>query len=84
MGLWGSQEGSAAVGGTQSPLGAEVGNSPRIALRKRSTSEGDIADIGADTLSQAKPGTVTQYEFRERLVRIPITNQGSCSTHSAQ
>lgn len=65
-----------AVGGMQSPLGAKVGTLPENSFEKAQYIGRRIADIAADTLAQAKPVTVTQYEFRERLVRIPIANQG--------
>ena len=65
-----------AVGGMQSPLGAKIAGLPDNSFEKAERIGQRVADIAADALAEAKPVALTRYEFRERLVRIPIANKG--------
>ena len=72
-----------AVGGMQSPLGAKVGDTPNNSFEKAERIGQRVADMGADALEKARPVSVTSYQFRERLVRIPIANKGFAQAEQA-
>jgi hypothetical protein len=65
-----------AVGGMQSPLGAKLLGIPDNSFEKAERIGQRVADIGADALEHAGAVNVTRYEFEERIVHIPIANQG--------
>lgn len=65
-----------AVGGMQSPLGAKLPGIPDNSFEKAEHIGQRVADIGADALDHAQPVKISSYEFRERIVRIPIANKG--------
>ena len=65
-----------AVGGMQSPLGAKIAGIPDNSFEKAEHIGRRVADIGADALDHAQPVKISSYEFRERVVRIPIANKG--------
>jgi hypothetical protein len=65
-----------AVGGMQSPLGAKIAGIRDNSFEKAERIGQRVADIGADALNQAPPVPFSSYEFRERIVRIPIVNKG--------
>jgi hypothetical protein len=71
-----------AVGGMQSPLGAKIPNPVTGKIQPDSTF--DFAEIVGnrvaytilDTLKGVLPSTITRVVYVEKLVRIPLTNQG--------
>ena len=65
-----------AVGGMQSPLGAKFDGIADNSFEKAELIGRRVAEIGAEAIGQAKPVTVTRYEFFERIVKIPIANKG--------
>ncbi|HSM78089.1 MAG TPA: hypothetical protein VLT57_10705 [Bryobacteraceae bacterium] len=71
-----------ALGGMQSPLGSKVPDpatgapAPDNTFRKAEIIGRAVADIAADAVQAAKPVDIDRYEFREKLIRIPTTNQG--------
>jgi hypothetical protein len=65
-----------AVGGMQSPLGAKIAGIRDNSFEKAEHIGQRVADIGADALNHAQPVPFSSYEFRERMVRIPIVNKG--------
>ena len=65
-----------AVGGMQSPLGAKFDGIADNSFEKAEHIGRRVAEIAAASLNQAKPVTVTRYEFFERIIKIPIANKG--------
>lgn len=71
-----------AVGGMQSPLGSKVkdpetgAESKDATFRKAEVIGNRVADLAAGALAGAKPAPIDKLEFRESLVRIPMTNPG--------
>jgi hypothetical protein len=72
-----------AVGGMQSPLGAQVKDSeaggavaPENSFRKAEIIGQRIADLAADAVRSAKPNRIGRITFAERKITIPVTNQG--------
>src|SRR6202167_4397224 len=72
-----------AVGGMQSPLGAQVKDSeaggavaPENSFRKAEIIGQHIADLAADAVRSAKPNRIGRVTFAERKISIPVTNQG--------
>src|SRR5260370_7332484 len=60
----------------QSPLGAEIGNTPNDSFEKAEQLGRRVAEIAADAIESAKPVNVTRYELYERMLQIPIVNKG--------
>jgi hypothetical protein len=71
-----------AVGGMQSPLGARVtdpdtgGAAPENSFRKAEIIGQAVANVAADAVKDATPVEIDRYEFREKLIPIPTTNEG--------
>src|SRR3984885_130747 len=72
-----------AVGGMQSPLGAQVKDSeaggalaPENSFRKAEIIGQRIADLAADAVRTGKPNRIGRVTFTERKITIPVTNQG--------
>jgi hypothetical protein len=72
-----------AVGGMQSPLGAQVKDPeaggtpvPENSFRKAEIIGQRIADLAADAVRSAKPNRIGRITFAERKITIPVTNQG--------
>jgi hypothetical protein len=71
-----------AVGGMQSPLGAQVKDAeagalaPENSFRKAEIIGQRIADLAADAVRAAKPNRIGRVTFAERKIAIPVTNQG--------
>ena len=65
-----------AVGGMQSPLGAKLAGIPNNSFEKAEHIGRRVAEIAAEALDPAKPAMITRYEFRERMVQIPLSNKG--------
>jgi len=65
-----------AVGGMQSPLGAKFDGIEDNSFEKADHIGKRVAEIAASALEQAKPVRITSYEFSEKMVKIPVTNQG--------
>jgi hypothetical protein len=71
-----------AVGGMQSPLGAEVKDpqtgrpAPENSFRKAEIIGRRVADIAVDAIQAEKPAPIDVIMFRERMIRIPVTNAG--------
>ncbi len=71
-----------AVGGMQSPLGAEFVDpttraiAPKDSLRFAEVIGERIADLAHDALANARPVAVDRIEYREKRIRIPVANDG--------
>jgi hypothetical protein len=66
-----------AVGGMQSPLNAKMPNG----LAHRTFEKADyigsrVAELTAKGLEKAKPVEISQIEYREKILYIPLTNPG--------
>ena len=65
-----------AVGGMQSPLGAKFENIPDSSFAKAKHIGKRVGEIATEAMRSARPVAVTRYEFRERMVDIPVDNKG--------
>lgn len=71
-----------ALGGMQSPLGANVRDprygepAPRVTKRFMDAMGGQIADVVLDATENVPPSPVKAIEYRETVVRIPVANEG--------
>jgi len=71
-----------AVGGMQSPLGANIKDpdtgavAPENSFRKTQILGERIADLAAEAAGTAKPVRIDKVEFAERIITIPVTNRG--------
>jgi hypothetical protein len=71
-----------AIGGMQSPLGAVIVDpatgkpAPANSFRFAEILGARVADLVADAVGKARPARIDRIEFREKLVRIPLTNEG--------
>ena len=65
-----------AVGGMQSPLGAKIGNTPDNSFEKAGLLGTSVADLAIGAIRDARPVKITDYDFFERMVHIPIANKG--------
>ena len=65
-----------AVGGMQSPLGARIGDLKEESFEKARFIGEHVADIAADAVLAAAPLSLTGYEFAERTIHVPVSNQG--------
>jgi hypothetical protein len=70
-----------AVGGMQSPLGAKVKDAagkllPETTFEKAAFIGTRVARLAAEALGNSKPVALDSLVFREKLVQIPMANQG--------
>lgn len=71
-----------AVGGMQSPLGAEVRDpvtgepAQKDSFRKAEIIGCRVADLAAEAVGKSKPVRIGAIAFREKGIRIPVSNQG--------
>jgi len=65
-----------AVGGMQSPLGAKIAGLPDNSFAKAEHIGERVAAMAADAVDGAKSVAITNYQFYESLIRIPIANKG--------
>ena len=71
-----------AIGGMQSPLGAKVTDpatgqpAPANSFRMAELIGRRVADLAAEAVTKSQPVRVTEVAYRERPVRIPVTNTG--------
>jgi hypothetical protein len=71
-----------AVGGMQSPLGAQVMDpttrepAPKNSFRFAETIGERLADLAHDALNNARPTKIDRIEYSEKRVMIPVANEG--------
>jgi len=65
-----------AVGGMQSPLGAKIGDLPNNSFEKAERIGLRVAEIASQALEHAQPVKISSFEFREKMIHIPIANKG--------
>ena len=65
-----------AVGGMQSPLGAKIEGAEDATFQKADIIGTRVAEIADEALKSAKPARIDRIEYREKLISIPIANEG--------
>jgi hypothetical protein len=79
-----------AVGGMQSPLGAQVKDpaaggaaAPENSFRKAEIIGQRVAELAAEVVRSAKPAHIDRFTFAESKIIIPVTNRGFQAAASA-
>ncbi len=69
-----------AVGGMQSPLGAQIidptTRQPAEGFRFAETIGERLADLAHDALNNARPLSIDRVEYAEKRIQIPVANEG--------
>jgi hypothetical protein len=64
-----------AVGGMQSPLGAQVPGAGEDSFRKAEIIGRRVAEIASEALKSGAPLRVDRVEYREKSISVPIANE---------